>query len=171
MSFNNPKCSLSDFLMQKKQQISYEINNLNNDIIMANTVQDIVNNIQIKYMLEVIQISDSEIDRDIRENTVRKYNPFYHRGSCFDKEYYDVPGFTVKFSHSIIGNIDLLSYHASTYLMWHPDNLNISKNVLLKSVIALFSSKTTYPSDILSTIFCKAIGVIFKKLNFIMANV
>ena len=68
MSFNNPKCSLSDFLMQKKQQISYEINNLNNDIIMANTVQDIVNNIQIKYMLEVIQISDSEIDRDIREN-------------------------------------------------------------------------------------------------------
>lgn len=129
MSFNNPKCSLSDFLMQKKQQISYEINNLNNDIIMANTVQDIVNNIQIKYMLEVIQISDSEIDRDIRENTVRKYNPFYHRGSCFDKEYYDVPGFTVKFSHSIIGNIDLLSYHASTYLMWHPDNLNISKNV------------------------------------------
>ena len=50
-------------------------------------------------------------------------------------------------------------------------SLNISKNVLLKSVIALFSSKTTYPSDILSTIFCKAIGVIFKKLNFIMANV
>ena len=84
MSFNNPKCSLSDFLMQKKQQISYEINNLNNDIIMANTAQDIVNNIQTKYMLEVIQISDSEIDRDIRENTVRKYNPFYHRGSCFD---------------------------------------------------------------------------------------
>ena len=80
MSFNNPKCSLSDFLMQKKQQISYEINNLNNDIIMANTAQDIVNNIQTKYMLEVIQISDSEIDRDIRENTVRKYNPFYHRG-------------------------------------------------------------------------------------------
>ena len=116
MSFNNPKCSLSDFLMQKKQQISYEINNLNNDIIMANTAQDIVNNIQTKYMLDVIQISDSEIDRDIRENTVRKYNPFYHRGSCFDKEYYDVPGFTVKFSHSIIGNIDLLSYHASTYL-------------------------------------------------------
>ena len=55
MSFNNPKCSLSDFLMQKKQQISYEINNLNNDIIMANTAQDIVNNIQTKYMLEVIQ--------------------------------------------------------------------------------------------------------------------
>ena len=128
MSFNNPKCSLSDFLMQKKQQISYEINNLNNDIIMANTVQDIVDNIQTKYMLEVIQISDSEIDRDIRENIVRKYNPFYHRGSYFDKEYYDVPGFTVKFSHSIIGDIDLLSYHASTYLMWHPDNLNISKN-------------------------------------------
>ena len=75
MSFNNPKCSLSDFLMQKKQQISYEINNLNNDIIMANTVQDIVDNIQTKYMLEVIQISDSEIDRDIRENIVRKYNP------------------------------------------------------------------------------------------------
>mgnify|MGYP006798593201 CR=1 FL=1 len=68
------------------------------------------------------------IDRDIRENIVRKYNPFYHRGSYFDKEYYDVPGFTVKFSHSIIGDIDLLSYHASTYLMWHPDNLNISKN-------------------------------------------
>ena len=65
MSFNNPKCSLSDFLMQKKQQISYEINNLNNDIIMANTAQDIVNNIQTKYMLEVIQISDSEIDRDM----------------------------------------------------------------------------------------------------------
>ena len=94
MSFNNPKCSLSDFLMQKKQQISYEINNLNNDIIMANTAQDIVNNIQTKYMLEVIQISDSEIDRDIRENTVRKYNPFYHRGSCFDKEYYEY--YTIK---------------------------------------------------------------------------
>ena len=49
--------------------------------------------------------------------------------------------------------------------------LNISKNVLLKSVIVFSSSSTTYPSDILSTIFCNAIGVIFKKLNFNIANV
>ena len=131
MNFNNPKYSLSNFLMQKKQQISYEINNLNNDIIMANTVEEIVDNIATKYSLEIIQISDNEIDKDIKQDTVRKNNPFYHRGSYYDKEYYDVPGFTVKFSHTITGDIDLLSYHASTYLMWHPDNLNISKNIVV----------------------------------------
>ena len=44
-------------------------------------------------------------------------------------------------------------------------NLKISKNVLLKSVIILFSSKTTYPSEILSTISCNAIGVNLNRSN------
>ena len=46
----------------------------------------------------------------------------------------------------------------------------ISKNVLLKSVIKNSSSITMYPSEILSTIFCNAIGVIDKNLNLTIAN-
>ena len=41
---------------------------------------------------------------------------------------------------------------------------------LLKSTIKFSSSITIYPSDILSTIFCKAIGVTDKNLNFIIAK-
>ena len=42
---------------------------------MANTVEEIVNSIATKYSLEIIQISDNEIDKDIKQDTVRKYNP------------------------------------------------------------------------------------------------
>ena len=42
---------------------------------------------------------------------------------------------------------------------------NVFKKVWLKSIIVKLSSKTTYPSDILSTIFCSAIGVTPKNLN------
>lgn len=131
MNFNNPHYALSDFFTQLKQKILSEIDNLSNDIVMANPIEDIVKNFYSKYSIELIELSDEENNREIKEEAVRKYNPFYSRGSYFEKEYYEVPGFTVKFSHNINGSINLLSYHARTYLMWHPDNININNNTVI----------------------------------------
>ena len=45
MNFNNPRSSLSNVLDIKKRQILYEIENMQNDTIMANSIEDIVENI------------------------------------------------------------------------------------------------------------------------------
>ena len=50
------------------------------------------------------------------------------------------------------------------------DNLNVFKNVSLKSVIVPSSLTTKKLSDILSTILCIAIGVTLKNLNLNIAN-
>lgn len=133
MNFNNPKHALTDILKQKKQNIAFEIEKLSNEIIMANSIEDLMDNLNNKYFIELIQLSDEENGRQIKEEKIRKYNQFYNRDSYFEKEYYEVPGFTVNFSHNINGSIDLLFYHASHYLMWHPDNITINKNTVTLS--------------------------------------
>lgn len=130
MSFNNPQYALSDVLTKKKQQLTSDIENLSNDVIMGNSIEDIIENFKNKYTIDIIVLNDEENNRTIKEDTIRKSNPFYSMNSYYEKKYFDVPGFTVTFSHNISGNIELLSYHANTYLMWHPDNINIYSNVV-----------------------------------------
>lgn len=130
MNFNNPRSSLSNVLDIKKRQILYEIENMQNDTIMANSIEDIVENIINKYSLNNIVLDDEENNRTIKQGTVQKPNLFYDRNSYYEKQFYEVPGFIVSFSHNINGDINLLEHHASTYLMWHPNNLNIDDNVV-----------------------------------------
>lgn len=61
MRFKNPRSLLSNVSNMKKCQILYEIENMQNDIIIANSIEDIVENIinrgqyksQIVFMIEI----------------------------------------------------------------------------------------------------------------------
>ncbi len=61
MRFKNPRSLLSNVSNMKKCQILYEIENMQNDIIITNSIEDIVENIinrgqyksQIVFMIEI----------------------------------------------------------------------------------------------------------------------
>ena len=54
---------------------------MQNDTIMANSIEDIVENIINKYSLNNIVLDDEENNRTIKQETVQKPNLFYDRNS------------------------------------------------------------------------------------------
>ena len=119
---------LHDFFNREELKYKQMIEDLSNDIIMANSNEDIIENILSKKSYDVIEISDELIDkRDVIEKEID--NPYYHfdYGRTLDK----IKGLHIKFEHELSGSCELLKYRASRSLLWSPDNIQLIGNSLL----------------------------------------
>lgn len=112
------------------EELKYKqmIEDLSNDIIMANSNEDIIENILSRKSYNIIELSDELVDsRKIIEKEID--NPYYHfdYGRTLDK----IKGLHITFEHEISGSSELLNYRASRSILWSPDNIQLMGNSLV----------------------------------------
>lgn len=112
------------------EELKYKqmIEDLSNDIIMANSNEDIIENILSRKSYDIIELSDELVDnRKVIEKEID--NPYYHfdYGSSLDK----IKGLHITFEHELSGSSELLNYRASRTILWSPDNIQLMGNSLL----------------------------------------
>lgn len=110
-------------VFEEKENILYQsIENYSNDIIIANSNTDIIEELLSKSSYSIIELSSELVEeRNIYEKEIN--NPFYHEdyGRLLDK----IKGLHCTFTHKFTGSFKLLQYKATTTLLWHPNNIEI----------------------------------------------
>lgn len=108
-----------DFIQQQNLNIKKAIEKLTNEEICNSSLEDLEDYFLNEFKFDLIEIETdiNFITHDAQETKVKQYNPWYHRGSYDEKEYYLVDGYKIIYKIPFEGDVDLLYLQPSRFIL------------------------------------------------------
>lgn len=110
------KYDAGDYFNAIKKMIKDEVNSMSDSEINNCDFEAWLDYICSKSEVEPIVLFEDNIEQNLTEQKVRKYNHF-HRVSPYEKEYYDIDGYCISFKTYYDGNADLFLLRPSHWIM------------------------------------------------------
>lgn len=106
-----------DYIKEIRSKIEREIEELSEEKITADSIDEWVNYFVSEYRIELIFVYENNVELDIKEVKIKKYNIFYEQHYSFEPEFYQIDGYKIIFKIPFLGESKLFYLQPSMSIM------------------------------------------------------